>query len=48
MARIGKRTRSNWTIGAHTVKSMVVNDARRGGLVFRDQAPFEALSDYYD
>lgn len=128
MAKIGKRTRSNWTIGAHTVNSyksrvpdpalkrkrrtskeirrviaqalnrvqhegrtvylsadtyrgdpkpktlyrielfkndyyvlciqqqvvtlftsdMIVGDACRGGLVFRDEAPFESLSAYYE
>ena len=27
---------------------MVENDARRGGLYFRDEAPFEALNAYYN
>jgi hypothetical protein len=128
MAKIGKRTRSNWTIGAHTVNSyknrvpdpavkrkrrtskeirrviaqalnrvqddgrtvylsaetykgeskpktlyrielfkndyyvlciqqqvvtlftadMIAGDAQRGGLIFRDQAPFESLAAYYE
>ena len=128
MAKIGKRTRSNWTIGAHTVNSyknrvpdpavkrkrrtskeirrviaqalnrvqndgrtvylsadtykggskpktlyrielfkndyyvlcirqqvvtlftadMIAGDAQRGGLIFRDQAPFESLTAYYE
>ena len=26
---------------------MMANDARRGGLIFRDEAPFEELSAYY-
>ncbi|WP_419657103.1 uncharacterized protein Dvar_62380 [Desulfosarcina variabilis str. Montpellier] len=128
MAKIGKRTRSNWTIGAHTVNSyknrvpdpavkrkrrtskeirrviaqalnrvqndgrtvylsadtykgeskpktlyrielfkndyyvlciqqqvvtlftadMIAGDAQRGGLIFRDQAPFKSLAAYYE
>ncbi len=29
-------------------EDMIAGDARRGGLIFRDQAPFEAIANYFE